>query len=516
MRLSLATTVPLLGYAIADGLSASEARPRGLFTAAPPRQTGSLPMTRRSRVQASSSSSDHRPEGKNTQDQQQVPFVFCPEDFGSPPKECDACGGDSLRHGVCNNLLISGPQSDWCLSDGIGCSGYYCQCTHEGREHNPLVALTTVVDGQTGTVTYEPVTLSKYAQLRASTTVTLTEVATSTQSGGSIAETVLAVVFPGGLAWLAMSESGGAAAIVALRPPNDPPQESKEDDETCKPEPECKDCGGSMNLVQLCRSGNKEGCPCDEKQNCPHDPMKCSDQTCGGDDGQGQCNGSGETKGCHCCPDQEPDCTAQECGGSLDAVCSLDKLKQCRCYLVMSGDTSPPQRDPQDPSPAEVTSIAQDVFTAIWHADPQSVPGWRNPKPTKTSGSSSPWSCTVTTNTDTTFFPTLNCYCDCGGGQLAGLKWATAGTRTSSFCQTATVAIPLGFTPITESYCTGAPQTTTTTEPPPKPSRKPPPPEDFGCTKPDDCDPFGCDENNTRPSCKGDVDSANQFCVCDQ
>jgi hypothetical protein len=52
---------------------------------------------------------------------------------------------------------------------------------------------------RTGTAVWEPLTLTEYSGLQASTTVTLTESATS--SGDSSIETAIAVVYAGGIAW---------------------------------------------------------------------------------------------------------------------------------------------------------------------------------------------------------------------------------------------------------------------------------------------------------------------------
>jgi hypothetical protein len=132
----------------------------------------------------------------------QVVFAFCPERFGDPPKLCDKCGGDTFEHGICNNLLLSGRQLNICLDIGFECTGYYCKCSHDGEDHNPQVTSTTVVNGQTGTVIWEPTTLAFYTKLRASTTVTFTEAAT-TSDGGNGLETAVAVIFAGGIAWWA-------------------------------------------------------------------------------------------------------------------------------------------------------------------------------------------------------------------------------------------------------------------------------------------------------------------------
>jgi hypothetical protein len=60
--------------------------------------------------------------------------------------------------------------------------------------------MTSIVGDQTGTVVWEPMTLTEYKGLRASTTITLTETATATGAGSDL-ETVAAVVFAGGVAW---------------------------------------------------------------------------------------------------------------------------------------------------------------------------------------------------------------------------------------------------------------------------------------------------------------------------
>lgn len=182
--------------------SAGSAKPRGVLTAVPPRETGQVG------AESDYPTSSLQSIAGRQQYANQIPFIFCPEDFGRPPKVCDWCGGDNYHHGICNDLLLSGRQTYDCLRTGYNCHGYYCQCTHDGEDHNPQITSTTVVDGQTGTVIYEPMTLPQYTNLRSHTTVTLTEVATTTTSdGGTGLETALAVVFAGGIAWLAVGKS---------------------------------------------------------------------------------------------------------------------------------------------------------------------------------------------------------------------------------------------------------------------------------------------------------------------
>jgi hypothetical protein len=135
------------------------------------------------------------------QRQSQIPFQWCPEFFGNDPKQCSQCGGDSKVKGKCDNILVSGVQYNCQPRNNYqGCYGYYCDCVSDNKpDPNPKVTITTVVDGQTGTAVWEPLTLTDYTQLRASTTVTITESATNT--GDSQVETVVAVVFAGGVAW---------------------------------------------------------------------------------------------------------------------------------------------------------------------------------------------------------------------------------------------------------------------------------------------------------------------------
>jgi len=139
----------------------------------------------------------------------QQPFQFCPEFFGRPPKPCSWCGGDSRIPGTCDQILVSGKQRN-CppLGPYDGCFGYYFECIHDGTDDSPQVTSTTVIDGATGTVVWEPMTLTEYASLRALTMVTLTESATAT-TGGDELETVVAAIFADGIAWWIACKSKG-------------------------------------------------------------------------------------------------------------------------------------------------------------------------------------------------------------------------------------------------------------------------------------------------------------------
>jgi hypothetical protein len=68
-----------------------------------------------------------------------------------------------------------------------------------GSDNSTKVTSTILVDGQTGTAVWEQLMRSEFSRLEASTTVTLSESATS--SGDSSVGTVVAVVFAGGIAW---------------------------------------------------------------------------------------------------------------------------------------------------------------------------------------------------------------------------------------------------------------------------------------------------------------------------
>lgn len=187
------------GNLIPDANTPSFEKRVGIFNVAPPRETGTV---------GNPSDYPGASQGalREREYESQIVITVCPEELRLPPKTCDQCGGDSLVHGRCNNILISGRQLTSCRASGRGCYGYYCQCMHDGQDHNPQVTSSTVVDGQTGTVVFEPVTLSDYAKLRHKTTVTVTDVATATESGGSSLETGLIAIFAGGIAWLAICE----------------------------------------------------------------------------------------------------------------------------------------------------------------------------------------------------------------------------------------------------------------------------------------------------------------------
>lgn len=123
----------------------------------------------------------------------QVPFQVCPEMLNKPKKQCSECGGSN--NGVCKNILLNGPQTG-CLPPGCG---FFCQCDggSGGNGNSPTTQLvTSVVNGKTVTGTFTPTTLSQYASLRASTTITTSE------KGHETALVVLA----GGVAWALASK----------------------------------------------------------------------------------------------------------------------------------------------------------------------------------------------------------------------------------------------------------------------------------------------------------------------
>ncbi|KAI0546445.1 hypothetical protein F4679DRAFT_587457 [Xylaria curta] len=512
--------------------ASGSAKPHAVFTATLPRETGKF-----------GAESDYPMHSAQTIAERQVyanqiPFVFCPEDFGKPPKNCDLCGGDSYHHGICNNLLLSGRQTNDCLRTGYECQGYYCQCTHDGNDHNPQVTSSTVVDGQTGTVIYEPLTLTQYSNLRSHTTVTLTEVATatSTDEAGSL-ETALAVVFAGGIAWIAVSESGGAAAIAAIQPPNKKPEDAKDDDSSCKsnPEEECAKCGGSDGHG-LCSSGDQAGCPCEEKQNCPNEPPRCSDTQCGGDNGQSQCSAPGEIKGCTCCPDNPLLCSDKNCVGGNLQLCTEAKWNQCGCFVEADAgeldeeNESSGITDPKALS-SSISSVAAFVFTDIWSANYTKLIGY--PTPTEP-----PNPCTTETLTATipgrcgvpgcayvlasNLGPGALCsadYCNCGG-VVAPLLTTVVSDSTSLNCnyttQPGSASCPAGSTttdhPTTTDYPTTTTQTTTTTTMPPIKT----PPPNTNCSTGSDCAEWTCPPDGTPAICLNGAagDPFTSLCVC--
>ena len=133
-----------------------------------------------------------------------------------------------------------------------------------------------MIDGATGTVVWEPLTLTEYASLRAKTTVTLTEIATAT-TGDEELETVVAAVFAGGIAlWVAckskthsctsrlklttyIPQSGAAGAALSIQPPSQPPDGSKEDDKLCptNPKEERQNCGGADSVGPSSLTGSQ-------------------------------------------------------------------------------------------------------------------------------------------------------------------------------------------------------------------------------------------------------------------
>jgi len=76
--------------------------------------------------------------------------------------------------------------------------------SHPSQSNNHVttainVTVTTVVDGKTETAVWQPKTLTQYSNLKASTTITMNQ--TVTRNSSSEVETVVAVVFAGGVLW---------------------------------------------------------------------------------------------------------------------------------------------------------------------------------------------------------------------------------------------------------------------------------------------------------------------------
>ncbi|KAL3421385.1 hypothetical protein PVAG01_07830 [Phlyctema vagabunda] len=109
---------------------------------------------------------------------------------------------------------------------GGGC-GVYCQCIPGDVDITPSkVTSITTISGHVGTVVYEALTLAEYSGLKASTTVTITDlVATSTDSNTDMETFVAVVVSRGGL------QFGAAVAIAAIQPPSTLPDGGEEDNE---------------------------------------------------------------------------------------------------------------------------------------------------------------------------------------------------------------------------------------------------------------------------------------------
>ncbi|PVH80851.1 hypothetical protein DL98DRAFT_587909 [Cadophora sp. DSE1049] len=208
-----------------------------------------------------------------------------------------------------------------------------------------LVTSTAVVSGNTGTVVWQATTLSGYEGLRVATAITTTVATTSTASQASTTtvetgvETVVALVFAGGIAWWAASHFGAAEAISQIEPPGDKPDDSKDNDPACRLDPKetCTECGG-RNSLGLCASGTKIGCPCD----CPQQKASCKIET------------ETEEDGCPCEP-----------------------LPPLEPVEINTDPTEPPV-----PTDEEMKQAARDVLQDAWGGDVTTMPGYLLLKPT--------------------------------------------------------------------------------------------------------------------------------------
>ncbi|KAH8722821.1 hypothetical protein GQ44DRAFT_621855, partial [Phaeosphaeriaceae sp. PMI808] len=219
---------------------------------------------------------------------------------------------------------------------------------------------TPVINGETGTLIWKPMTLDRYKRLRASTTVTITESATASGTDSGM-EMVAAVIFAGGAAW-----------YLAC---------SREDDGTCKNngrKPECNDCGGNSPLGR-CSSGNQQNCPCQEK-NCPKDsPPNCAAQDCSRTNQSLKCGAEGQLKGYKCCPAEAPQCDADDCKGDDKERYQADKFKGCGCEAPDFGEqeVSFTEPFPEVASSETLQKQAKDALDKIWGGDRSKMPGYQ-------------------------------------------------------------------------------------------------------------------------------------------
>jgi hypothetical protein len=162
---------------------------------------------------------EHAARGHLAEIEQRDQFIFalCPESWkGGVPKACSECGNDTIVPGQCDQIMFTGSQERCPFSGGCG---VYCQCVPGAVDITPgKVTSITTVGGQAGTVVYEALTLAEYSGLKASTTVTITDlVATSTDSSADM-ETFVAVVVAGGIAWWVAGESCSCLPVFILGP----------------------------------------------------------------------------------------------------------------------------------------------------------------------------------------------------------------------------------------------------------------------------------------------------------
>lgn len=128
-------------------------------------------------------------------------YEFCPEEFtGQSPKPCSECGGLNEKTNLCNKPLPFGvPNGQEC--GGKPCPGLLCKCVDRKTTAipgKPTKTVVTTVNKAVATGIYTQTTITKYAGLRASTTVMLTR----TTSGDVLGlETAAVVVAAGGVAW---------------------------------------------------------------------------------------------------------------------------------------------------------------------------------------------------------------------------------------------------------------------------------------------------------------------------
>lgn len=84
--------------------------------------------------------SHHWPKDSSGLEKREAQYIInpCPEFFNNnPPQYCSqaACGGDTKRRGICDNIRLNGLQEQRCRFNG-GC-GTYCRCRPDDYSNGP-------------------------------------------------------------------------------------------------------------------------------------------------------------------------------------------------------------------------------------------------------------------------------------------------------------------------------------------------------------------------------------------
>lgn len=85
---------------------------------------------------------------------------------------------------------------------------------------------------------------------------------------------------------------------------------------------------------------------------------------------------AGDLQGCSCCPEEPPECSADDCVGDDQLLCTEPRYAVCDCEMGGEGEPSNAYEADDAPSDEDLAGTADDVVGKYWGGDVANIPGY--------------------------------------------------------------------------------------------------------------------------------------------